>query len=161
MGKDAEELGKRLAWMCPNHAEHALKLTDPLTGEARLPGMDMYRSQHRHRKVKKPTVVPLNTEREAATADRERPRRGEAAVEPSQAVRDQVVESSSSQEDMAASAEPLLSRKTRTRYGPVIEVETDSDSDSGFEEESDAEDGVVYKLPRKGIQLDFIAKVKA
>ena len=40
----------------------------------------------------------------------------------------------------------------------MIEVESDSD-DSGYDSEEDAA-GVVFKLPRQGIKLDFIDKVK-
>lgn len=41
----------------------------------------------------------------------------------------------------------------------LIEVESESDSDSGFEDE-ESEEGTIYKLPRQGIKLDFIDKVK-
>lgn len=40
----------------------------------------------------------------------------------------------------------------------MIEVETESD-DSGFE--SDESNGIIYKLPRRGIMLDFLDKVKS
>lgn len=40
-----------------------------------------------------------------------------------------------------------------------IEVETESDSDSGFESD-ESRDGTVHKLPARGIKLDFIDKVK-
>lgn len=41
----------------------------------------------------------------------------------------------------------------------MIEVVSESENDSGFESDETPE-GVIYKLPRQGIKLDFIDKVK-
>jgi len=41
----------------------------------------------------------------------------------------------------------------------LIEVATDSSDDSSFEEDEDPT-GAVYRIPARGIKLDFIARVK-